>query len=180
MKRNPKPSQEDVNLFHDAVGPLRHLRSAQVAIEIPRREPVPEQFLKDETKGSSELMTPLINSGGIEVGEALSYLKPGMPPRVLRQLKRGHFSIEDEFDLHQMTTAVAQDAITRFLNECRRERKTCVKIIHGKGLRSKAGGPVLKRLTDRLLRQRDDVLAYASAKSVEGGTGAVVVLLMRR
>ncbi|QBB71359.1 SMR domain protein [Pseudolysobacter antarcticus] len=179
MKRSPKPSPEDVDLFHAAVGPLRRLRTTQVAIETARREPVPEQFLKDEASVSTELMTSLIDPAEIEVGEELSYLKAGVASRVLRQLKRGHFSIDDEFDLHQMTAVVAREAIASFLNECRRERRLCVKIIHGKGLRSKADGPVLKRLTDRMLRQRDDVLAYASAKSAEGGTGAVLVLLKR-
>jgi DNA-nicking Smr family endonuclease len=53
----------------------------------------------------------------------------------------------------------------------------CVKIIHGKGLRSRAQGPVLKRLVDGLLRRRGDVLAFASAPPAEGGTGAVVVLM---
>jgi len=52
-----------------------------------------------------------------------------------------------------------------------------VKIIHGKGLRSRAPGPVLKRLVDGMLRRRGDVLAFASAAPASGGTGAVVVLL---
>ena len=179
MKRSPKPSPEDVQLFHAAIGPLRRLKNTQIALEAARREPVPEQFLKDEANVSAELLTSLIDPVEIEVGEELAYLKPGVAPRVLQQLKRGQFSIDDEFDLHQMTVNVAREAIAGFLNESRRERRLCVKIIHGKGLRSKAGGPVLKRLTDRLLRQRDDVLAYASAKSNEGGTGAVIVLLKR-
>jgi DNA-nicking Smr family endonuclease len=54
-----------------------------------------------------------------------------------------------------------------------------VRIVHGKGLRSRAAGPVLKALTDRLLRRRDDVIAFASARPALGGTGAVVVLLKR-
>jgi DNA-nicking Smr family endonuclease len=54
-----------------------------------------------------------------------------------------------------------------------------VRIVHGKGLRSRATGPVLKALTDRLLRRRDDVIAFASARPALGGTGAVVVLLKR-
>ncbi len=52
-----------------------------------------------------------------------------------------------------------------------------MKIIHGKGLRSGAEGPILKRLVDGMLRQRADVLAFASAKPAKGGTGAVIVLL---
>jgi len=51
--------------------------------------------------------------------------------------------------------------------------------VHGKGLRSGSAGPVLKRMTDRVLRRRDDVLAFASARPAQGGTGATVVLLRR-
>ena len=99
-------------------------------------------------------MRSLIDPAEIEVGEELSYLKPGLSPRLLRRLKRGQFSIADEIDLHQMTVEVARTAIKKFLDECQREARLCVKIIHGKGLRSRAQGPVLKRLTDGLLRQR--------------------------
>jgi DNA-nicking Smr family endonuclease len=97
----------------------------------------------------------------------------------LRQLKRGLFSIADEIDLHQMTAAVAREAVKLFLDESRRDARLCVKLIHGKGLRSRAEGPVLKRLVDGLLRRRADVVAFASAKPAEGGTGATVILLKR-
>ena len=52
--------------------------------------------------------------------------------------------------------------------------------VHGKGLHSESGVPVLKNLVDRLLRQRADVLAFASAPAAQGGHGAVLVLLNRR
>ncbi|TQV07217.1 SMR domain protein, partial [Xanthomonas perforans] len=55
-----------------------------------------------------------------------------------------------------------------------------VRIIHGKGLQSDTGAPVLKNLMDRLLRQRNDVLAFHSAPPTQGGTGALLVLLARR
>ena len=85
-----------------------------------------------------------------------------------------------EIDLHEMSSAVARDAVRLFLDDCRRAGELCVRIVHGKGLRSKAHGPVLKRMTDSMLRQRADVLAFASARPAQGGTGAVVVLLAGR
>jgi DNA-nicking Smr family endonuclease len=54
-----------------------------------------------------------------------------------------------------------------------------VRIVHGKGLHSDSGVPVLKNLVDRILRQRADVLAYHSAPAAQGGHGAVLVLLKR-
>jgi DNA-nicking Smr family endonuclease len=54
---------------------------------------------------------------------------------------------------------------------------TCVRIIHGKGLRSRHKGPVIKTKVNTWLRQRDDILAFCSARPVDGGTGAIYVLL---
>ena len=109
--------------------------------------------------------------------DMLSYLRDGYRPDLLKRLKRGSFSVQDEIDLHQMTGEVARGAIVEFLAQAQRRGLQCVKLIHGKGLRSRPGGPVIKRLVDRLLRQRDDVVAFASARSEQGGTGAAVVLL---
>ncbi|MEP6485235.1 MAG: Smr/MutS family protein [Rudaea sp.] len=173
-------SDEDRSLFADAVGPVRAIRAPQQAVHRPRPEPVARQALLDEARVIDELMSSAIDPGDIEVGEEISYVKDGVAPRVLRNLKRGHYSIRDEIDLHQMTAAVASDAMKLFLDENRRDDRLCVKIIHGKGLRSRAAGPVLKRMVDRLLRRRDDVIAFASAKPVEGGTGATLVLLKHR
>jgi DNA-nicking Smr family endonuclease len=170
-------SDEDLRLFEQAVGKVRRLPDPGISPTRPRPPPEPTQSRLDEARVPAELMRSLIDPAEIEVGEELSYLRPGLSPRLLRRLKRGHFSIADEIDLHQMTTDVARSAIKSFLNECQRTGKLCVRIIHGKGLRSRAQGPVLKRLTDGLLRQRGDVLAFASAPPAEGGTGAVIVLL---
>lgn len=127
-----------------------------------------------------ELLDAPFDPALIEVGEELSYLRNGYPPALLKSLKRGRFAIEDEFDLHHMTVEVARTAVANFLADCHRRGLRCAKIIHGKGLRSRAGGPVVKRLVDRMLRQRDDVIAFASARSMQGGTGAVIVLLKSR
>ena len=170
-------SDEDVRLFQQAIGPVRKIAGASSTVARPQPTPEPRQSQMDEARVAGELIRSAIDPAEIEVGEELSYLKPGLSPRLLRRLKRGHFSIADEIDLHQMTLAVARTAVKQFLDENKREGRLCVKIIHGKGLRSRAEGPVVKRLVDGMLRQRADVLAFASAKPAEGGTGAVIVLL---
>ena len=169
-------SAEDLQLFQQAVGKVRRIDHHAPPAR-PQPSPEPTQSRLDEARVPAELMRSLIDPAEIEVGEELSYLKQGLSPRLLRRLKRGHFSIADEIDLHQMTVEVARGAIKQFLGECQRHGKLCVRIIHGKGLRSRAQGPVLKRLTDSMLRHRNDVLAFASAPPAEGGTGAVIVLL---
>jgi DNA-nicking Smr family endonuclease len=57
---------------------------------------------------------------------------------------------------------------------------TCVRIVHGKGLRSGPNGPVLKQRVDQWLRRFEAVLAFVSARQADGGTGAVYVLLKKR
>ncbi len=176
-QRRPAVSDEDLRLFVQAVGPVRRVNGKSIAPSRPQPQPEPLQSQMDEARVPGEMMQSAIDPAQIEVGEELSYLKPGLSPRLLQRLKRGHFSISDEIDLHQMTAPVARMAVKQFLDENKRHERLCVKIIHGKGLRSRAEGPVLKRQVDGMLRQRADVLAFASAKPAEGGTGAVIVLL---
>ncbi|MDR3386461.1 MAG: Smr/MutS family protein [Rudaea sp.] len=176
-QRKTEVSPEDLRLFEQAVGPVRRIAAQRTVASRPRPEPEPRQSQLDEARVAGELMRSAIDPAEIEIGEELSYLKASLSPRLLRQLKRGYFSVADEIDLHQMTANVARIAIKQFLDENKRDGRLCVKIIHGKGLRSRADGPVLKRLVDGMLRQRADVLAFASAKPAEGGTGAVIVLL---
>ena len=177
----PKPiSEDDRLLFAEAVGPVRAIRTTHQEILRTPREAEATQALLDEARVLDELMTSVIDPASIEIGDELSYLKDGVAPRILRNLKRGLYSIRDEIDLHQMTAAIARGAMKEFLEECLRDDKLCVKIIHGKGLRSRAAGPVLKKMVASLLRRRADVIAFASAKAAEGGTGATLVLLKHR
>jgi DNA-nicking Smr family endonuclease len=56
----------------------------------------------------------------------------------------------------------------------------CARIVHGKGNGSWQKQPVLKVKLNHWLRQRDEVLAFCSARGNDGGTGAVYVLIKNR
>lgn len=177
---NPKDI-DDGRLFRDAIGEVRRQKDTSMANPAkPRPAPEPVQSRLDEARVRDELLTHPFDPASIEAGDEITYLKSGQQPRLLQRLRRGQFSVRAEIDLHEMSSTVARDAIRAFLDECRREGELCVRIVHGKGLRSKSNGPVLKRMTDSLLRQRADVLAFSSARPAQGGTGAVVVLLAAR
>lgn len=174
-------SDEAARLFREAIGCVRPIKGpAAAAPTSPRPQPEPAQALRDEANVRDELLTHAFDPATIEVGDEINYLKAGQSPHLLKRLRRGQFSIRAEIDLHEMTRTVARDAIRLFLDECHRHGELCVRIVHGKGLRSKAQDPVLKQLTDSLLRRRGDVLAFTSARPAQGGTGAVIVLLQRR
>lgn len=172
--------EDDIRLFREAVGPVRELAPAAPPPETPRPAPHPHMLEADEAAVPGELLEMAFDPAVLEVGEELSFLRDGYPPKLLKALKRGQYSVQDDIDLHQMNAAAAQAAIADFLAEARHNGLRCVRIVHGKGLRSKAAGPVLKALADRLLRRRDDVIAFASARPMQGGTGAVLVLLKGR
>ena len=171
-------AKQDRELFRGAVGKVRPLvQKTESAPGIPGPQPRARQFELDEARVREELLNNEFDPAMVEMGDEILYLKPGQPQGLLKQLRRGQFSIRSEIDLHQMTVAVARQAVTAFLNEAIEHRELCVRIVHGKGLRSSSRGPVVKHMTEQLLRRRDDVLAFASARPAQGGTGAVLVLL---
>jgi DNA-nicking Smr family endonuclease len=96
---------------------------------------------------------------------------------VLTKLRRGHYVVDGEIDLHGMTGAEAKAAMREFLTEAVHRRMGCVRIIHGKGRRSGPGGPVLKNIVNHWLQRIDAIQAFGSARQVDGGSGAVYVLL---
>jgi DNA-nicking Smr family endonuclease len=122
-------------------------------------------------------MMPLIAASSAAGSAALSYHRAGVRVQVMRRLRRGLYPIEDELDLHGLTQTAARDSLADFIARSRDSGRRCVRIIHGKGYRSGARGPVLKTAVDLWLRRHTDVMAFTSARAIDGGTGAVYVLL---
>ena len=179
MKRRPPTiSPEDAALFRDAIGEVRPIEVEETAVERPRPAPEARRLALDEAEALRESQATG-SAPPLDGAELQSYRRPQVDERVLRHLKRGEFSIQDEIDLHNLRAAEAESVLKRFLNEAGKGFHPCVRIVHGKGLRSE-GAPVLKMLVDRVLRQRGDVLAFASAPPAQGGAGAVLVLLDHR
>jgi DNA-nicking Smr family endonuclease len=179
MSRNIKLSDAEVRVFRDAVADAVPL-PPQPLRRTPRPKPVARfaraaerEVLEESLRGLPEPFEPLI-------GDGLFYAKPGVQERVLHRLRRGHFSVGAELDLHGMRSEAARQALTEFLRQVRSGRIRCVRIIHGKGYRSGPRGPVLKQKLNGWLRQRDEVMAFCSARPADGGTGAVYVLLNSR
>lgn len=172
------PEDSDSILFRQSVGPVRPLRVSRIAAQALPVAPPPSAILAAE-RFDLALMEST-DASLLETGEELLYLKPGVAPAILRRLRRGQYAVRDEIDLHTMDAPTAAGVLKHFLDEARRGERLCVKIIHGKGLRSRGRHPVLKALVDRMLRLRADVLAYAPARPQQGGAGATLVLLAAR
>jgi DNA-nicking Smr family endonuclease len=106
-----------------------------------------------------------------------TFLRPGLPIDVLTKLRRGHWAVQGELDLHRLTTTEARDVLADFLVATRQRGARCVRVIHGKGLTSPRKEPVLKGKVRKWLAHWDEVLAYCEAPPHAGGGGAVLVLL---
>lgn len=170
-------TEADAALFREAIGPVRKLDPVPSAPRPAPPSPEARSFKRDEEE-ALQLSREFPFEVAPEVsGELLEYLRDGFPPKLLKRLKRGHFSVQDEIDLHRMTRSQAETVLRGFLSNSKRHGRRCLRIVHGKGLRSGEAGPVLKAMVDRFLRLRGDVLAFASAPERDGGSGAVVVLL---
>jgi DNA-nicking Smr family endonuclease len=181
MKRKPPAiTPEDAALFREAIGEVRELAPPPPVPARPRPAPEPRMQARDEALALQQSQSTAYLEATIDGAEALAYRRNEVPEAVLKQLKRGQFSLGGELDLHQLRAPQAERWLREFLAQSRAGGHACVRIIHGKGLRTAEGGSVLKALVDRVLRQRADVLAFASAPPAMGGTGAVLVLLAKR
>jgi DNA-nicking Smr family endonuclease len=180
MRRRTAITPEDASLFREAIGAVRPLASKTPAPAPPKPQPRAAQRERDESEALRDSRLQPFGTTAEPLGEPSAYRRPELGERQWRKLRRGQFAIQDEIDLHQMDARTAESSMRRFLIECRQADHLCVRLIHGKGLHSKAGGPVLRSVVEAQLRRRIDVLAYVSAPPAMGGTGALLVLLSRR
>ena len=166
--------------FRELVGPVQPVRARRrVALRKPPPPPRARFARADEQAVLIESMSGGPADVGLENGEELSFRRPHVPLKVLRDLKRGKYSIQDELDLHGLTATEAKTMLREFMHEVLLHGHRCVRIVHGKGLRSGPGGPVLKVKLNKWLPQWEPVLAFTTAPARDGGTGAMYVLLAR-
>jgi DNA-nicking Smr family endonuclease len=177
-----RPSHEipeaEAALFRDAVRdttPIRPVARALREGESP--PPVPVQSLLDGHDAIAESLDALSWDQWSETGEEPSYLRAGVGQDVLRKLRRGHWAVQDVVDLHGLDRQEARSSLGEFLGACIKRGLRCVRVVHGKGLRSPGREPVLRGKVQLWLLKRDEVLAFCEAPRNQGGSGALLVLL---
>jgi DNA-nicking Smr family endonuclease len=103
--------------------------------------------------------------------------------RILRRLRHGGFTIQDYLDLHRLTRPEAKAALSCFVERCGGSGRRSVLVVHGRGHNSRDKIPVLKTsVAQWLMRGRLGrwTLAFCTARSCDGGAGAMYVLLRSR
>lgn len=171
--------EEELALFRHAMRGVRRLEFDAPATGVPRRVTPRARFTRaerhavlQESLGHASPLAPVEESG-----DALLFQRPEVPSATFRRLRAGQYRVEGEIDLHGLTAAMAVPALREFLADALRHRVRVVRVVHGKGLRSGNRGPVLKQIAGHFLSRVGAVLAFASAREVDGGSGAILVLL---
>ena len=179
MTQRQQPTPEELAAFYAAVDGAVPLRAPErVAFEAPKPSPRPRQRELDEAAVIVEaLHGPLEIDDLLAIGDADSFLRNGVSRNVLRDLRRGRWSIQNHIDLHGLNRHEAHDAVSRFLAESQLADKRCLRIVHGRGYGSPGREGILRQFVKSWLSRRKDVLAFCHAPSFDGGEGALWVLL---
>ena len=179
MNPRQQATPEEIAAFQAAVAGAVPLKTpAQVAHERPKPSPRPIQRERDEAAAVVEsLHGPLEIDDLLAIGAAEAFLRPGLPRSVLRDLRRGRWTIQNHTDLHGLNRHEAHEEVSRFLTESLQTGKRCIRIVHGRGLGSPGREGVLRQLVKGWLSRSKDVLAFCHAPVSDGGEGALWVLL---
>jgi DNA-nicking Smr family endonuclease len=185
---NNSELEEEMRFFLDAmagVTPIPEDKKRLPHGSGPRTKP--SHPPPDESRQVMEQLQGLVR-GSVELDITFSdeYIEgsvQGFSRKLMKKLKRGELPAQGHIDLHGLTKQEAETAVTDFLLESFKNGLRCVLIVHGRGLNSPESLPVLKEGLPQWLnrgRVRKVVLAFATARPYDGGTGATYVFLRNR
>jgi DNA-nicking Smr family endonuclease len=174
----PKPDEDEIGLFREAIRGVKPLSHAvRVTTEPPKPRPRARFSRADRMLVLEEILRGSADEPELTAADPTLFARPGVSETTLRKLRRGQYRVQAELDLHGLSLSEAKVQLREFLTESLQRNARCLRIVHGKGLRSGPKGPVLRQLVNSALRRTAPVLAFVSARQVDGGTGALYVLL---
>jgi DNA-nicking Smr family endonuclease len=179
IKKNISDNKTDEEIFLDAMADVREIKEFR---EISPKEPPRIKQLHSENDDSFNILRQIVNGKRrirlSDTGEYIEWVSPNIRKDIAQRLHQGHFSVQDFIDLHGMTVSEAEEAFSKFFKNAVRKHLFCIKVIHGRGLRS-SRGPVLKEALKKWLHGtfRKWILAYSTAKDSDGGLGATYIIL---
>ncbi|MDN3920102.1 Smr/MutS family protein [Roseateles violae] len=172
-------ADQERRVFELSVGPVTPLSAPQRVLH--RRTPPAAEPLQREADERQVLLQALSDDFDVEslleTDETLSFRREGISIEVVRKLRRGHWSLQAQIDLHGLRRDQAREALGLFIHDAARRGLRCVRVVHGKGHGSPGREPVLKGRVRRWLVQKEEVLAFVQARGSDGGAGALMVLL---
>ncbi|MBB2484059.1 Smr/MutS family protein [Mitsuaria sp. WAJ17] len=171
--------EREARLFELSVGPVTQLPdTGRVLLNAAPPLPEPRQRELDEQAVLRQALSDDFDVESLlETDETLSFRRPEVSLEVVRKLRRGHWALQAQIDLHGLRRDQAREALGSFIHDSARRGMRCVRVVHGKGNGSPGREPVLKTRVRRWLVQKQEVLAFVQARPSDGGAGALMVLL---
>jgi DNA-nicking Smr family endonuclease len=176
--RSTREEQRGTSEFLEAMHGVTPL--AQQRRVVPKRSVLPQPLqraLDDRSVLDQSLNDEIGIDSLLDTDDSLSFRRSGISIDTVRKLRKGFWVVQAELDLHGHRVDEAREALAEFLRQALFRGQRCVRIVHGKGLRSPDRTPILKGKVRAWLARRDDVIAFCQARPAEGGAGALVVLL---
>ncbi|HUA34199.1 MAG TPA: Smr/MutS family protein [Candidatus Binataceae bacterium] len=182
----PKPepvTENEEDIFRRAVEgvrPITNGRAARITPELTLNHTI----VSEDAEVLAQLYDLVTGQGEFDITESDEYVegaRVGLDPRLSSRLRRGEYAMQAHIDLHGMIQPAAKDALRSFILDCVRKGLRAVLIVHGRGLGSPGGRPVLKHAVSQWLAGGlgGHVLAFTTARQPDGGAGAMYVLLRR-
>lgn len=106
----------------------------------------------------------------------------GLESLILQKLRSGQYSPEAHLDLHGLNAHQAFDALLAFVRHSWHRGMRTLLLIPGRGKNSPDGVAVLRERVQSWLTQdplKRVILAFCTAKPVDGGSGSLYVLLRK-
>ncbi|MBF0487304.1 MAG: Smr/MutS family protein [Nitrospirae bacterium] len=184
----PAPVPTDIDYFLTAMERVKEIKEFREIPYSPSAVATPSRRPSNDIDAAAALTEIVTGKSHVEIRNTQEYVEwaatgrgeernPAARKDLLNRLHRGEFSVQDFLDLHGFTLEEAEIMAGEFIRDSVRRRLRCVKIIHGRGLRSPSGPVIKDALMRWLIGQRKYVKAYATARGCDGGLGAVYVLL---
>jgi DNA-nicking Smr family endonuclease len=173
---------DDYEAFLEAMKDVRKVDRDKERVRGPARDAASPRPGDDGMRIMGEILKDSSPFNVINLPEYMEGYVDDINPLIIEKLRNGEFSIQKVLDLHGLSAQDAYEEFHAFLGEAVQSRLCCVKVIHGRGLRSRQG-PVLKeKLKEWIVRamHRKWVVAFASSGMAGGGPGATTILLRTR
>ncbi|MDC8784518.1 Smr/MutS family protein [Roseateles koreensis] len=174
-------AEQERCIFELSVGAVMPLNPTHRAVHaLPKPVAQPLQREADERQVLLQALSDDFDVESLlETDDTLSFRRPEIPEEAVRKLRRGHWALQAQLDLHGLRRDQAREALGNFVQDSARRGLRCVRVVHGKGNGSPGREPVLKTKVRRWLVQKQEVLAFVQARASDGGCGALMVLLQQ-
>lgn len=173
---NHDTPKDDFDLFRQELNDVEPIKKAN---KVSLKDK-PAAIKKRPQKQSFEINDTLSDDFIPDCGEFLEFKRPGIQNSKLKLMRNGRLPIENHLDLHGHTREGARTELLQFIMQSQVQSFSVVCVVHGKGYHSEDGRPVLKAMVNKWLQNIPQVLAFVSAQTKDGGSGAVYVLLKRQ